>query len=72
MTKNVTKRRIQFDDYRECLFNRKEERRKMNVIQSRCHQIYTEEIRKIASLLTVTNELLWLTEYTLCLMDIQT
>ena len=47
MTKNVTKRNIQFHDYRECLFSRKEQRRKMNVIRSHCHQIYTEEINKI-------------------------
>ena len=25
LTKNVTKRSIQFDDYRECLFSRKEQ-----------------------------------------------
>ena len=45
--KNVTKRRIQFDDYRECLFSRKEQHKKMNVIRSHCHEIYTEEINKI-------------------------
>ena len=48
MTKNVTKNSIQFDDYRECLFSRKEQHRKMNVIRSHCHEIYTEEINKIA------------------------
>ena len=48
MTKNVTKRSIQFDDYREYLFSRKEQHRKMNVIRSHCHVIYTEEINKIA------------------------
>ena len=48
MTKNVTKRSIQFDDYLECLFSRKEQPRKMNVIQSQGHEIYTEEINKIA------------------------
>ena len=48
VTKNVTKRSIQFDDYRECLFNRNEQHRKMIVIQSQCHEIYTEEINKIA------------------------
>ena len=48
VTKNVTKRSIQFDDYRECLFSRKEPHRKMNVIRSHCHEIYTEEINKIA------------------------
>ena len=48
VTKNVTKRSIQFDDYRECLFSRKEQHRKMNVIRSHCHKIYTEEINIIA------------------------
>ena len=48
MTKNVTKSSIKFHNYRECLFSRKEEHRKMNVIRSHCHEIYTEEINKIA------------------------
>ena len=48
VTKNVTKRSIKFDDYRECLFSRKEQHRKMNVIRSHCHEIYSEEINKIA------------------------
>ena len=48
VTKNVTKRSIQFEDYREYLFTRKEQHRKVNVIRSHCHEIYTEEINKIA------------------------
>ena len=48
VTKNATKRSIKFDDYRECLFSRKEQHRKMNVIRSHCHEIYTEEINKTA------------------------
>ena len=32
VSKNVTKRSIEFDDYRECLISRKEQHRKMNVI----------------------------------------
>ena len=48
VTKNVTKRSIQFDDYRECFFSGKEQHLKMNVIRSHCHDIYTEEINKIA------------------------
>ena len=48
VTKNDTKRSIQFDDYRECLFSCKEQHRKMNVIRSHCHEIYTKEINKIA------------------------
>ena len=46
--KNVTQRSIQFDDYQECLFSRKEQHRKMNVLRIHCHEIYTEEINKIA------------------------
>ena len=48
VTNNVTKRSIQFEDYRECLLSRKELHRKMNVIRSYCHEIYTEEINKMA------------------------
>ena len=44
----LQKRSIAFDDYRDCLFTRKEQHRKMDVIQSHCHEIYTEEINKIA------------------------
>ena len=45
VTKNVTKRSIEFENV---LFSRKEQHRKMNVIRSHCHEIYTEEINKIA------------------------
>ena len=48
VTKNARKRNIQFNDYRECLFSGKEQHRKINVIQSHCHENYTEEINKIA------------------------
>ena len=48
VTNNVTKRNIQFDDYPECLFSRKEQHRKTNGIRSHCHEIYIEEINKIA------------------------
>ena len=48
MSKNVTKRRIEFDDCRECLFSRNEQHRKMNVIRSDYHEIYIEEISKTA------------------------
>ena len=53
VTKNVRKRSIQFDDYRDFLFRRKEQHRKMNVIRSHCH----EKFIKLSSLLTMTNEL---------------
>ena len=48
VTNNGTKRSIKFDDYRECLFRRNDQHRKMNVIRSHCHEIYTEEINRIA------------------------
>ena len=48
VTKNVSKRNIKFEDYRECLLSRKEQHRKMTVIRSHCHKIYTEEINNIA------------------------
>ena len=48
VTKNATKRSIQFDYYPECLFSRKEQHRKMNIIRSHCNEIFTEEINKIA------------------------
>ena len=48
MTNNIAKRSIQFDDYRECLFSRKEQHRKTNVIRSQCQEIYNEDINKIA------------------------
>ena len=46
ISRNVTRTSIQFDHYRECLFSRKEQLRKMNLIRS--HEIYTEEINKIS------------------------
>ena len=46
----LQKRSILFDDYRECLFSWKKQHRKINVIRSHCHEIYTEEINKIVSL----------------------
>ena len=45
--KNVTKKGIQFHDYRECLFSKKEQHRKMYALRSHCDKIYTEDIYKI-------------------------
>jgi hypothetical protein len=46
--KNVVKKTITHDDYKECLFTKKEQLRKMNVIRSHRHDIYTEEVNKVA------------------------
>ena len=44
----VVKNSIMHEDYKNCLFTGKEQLRKMNVIRSHKHDIYTEEINKVA------------------------
>ena len=46
--KAVVKRSINFEDYKTCLFTGKPQTRKMNVIRSHRHELFTEEINKIA------------------------
>ena len=46
--KTVVKKSITHEDYKNCLFTRKERLRKMNVIRSYKHEIYTEVVNKIA------------------------
>ena len=46
--KSVIKKSITHDDYKKCLFSRTEQLRKMNVIRSFQHEVYTEEVNKIA------------------------
>ena len=46
--KSVVKKGITHEDYKNCLFTGKELLRKMNVIRSYNHEIYTEEVNKIA------------------------
>ena len=46
--KYVVKKSIAHEDNTKCLFTGKEQLRKMNVIRSRLHEIYTEEVNKIA------------------------
>ena len=45
---NVTKNNISFKDYETCLFKNIQIRRKMNVFRSHGHDVYSEEINKIA------------------------
>ena len=44
----VVKNSITHEDYKNCLFTGTEQLRKMNVIRSHNHNIYTEEINKVA------------------------
>ena len=46
--KCVTKNNISFKDYETCLFTNVEQLRKMNVFRSRLHDVYSEEVNKIA------------------------
>ena len=46
--KSVVKKSITHEDYKNCLFTGKEQLRKMNVIRSHKHDIYTEEVNKVA------------------------
>ena len=45
---SVVKNSIVHEDYKKCLFMGKEQLRRMNVIRSHMHEIYTEEVNKIA------------------------
>ena len=45
---SVVKKEITFEDYKTCLFSRKEQQRTMNVIRSHKHEVFSQEINKIA------------------------
>ena len=44
----VVKKTITHEDYKDCLFNRNEHLRTMNVFRSHKHELYTEEVNKVA------------------------
>ena len=46
--KAVVRKSITHDDYKKCLLTREEQLRKMNVIRSHLHEVYTEEVNKVA------------------------
>ena len=46
--KSVVKKSVAHEFYKKCLFTGKEHLRKMNVIRSHMHEVYTEEVNKIA------------------------
>ncbi|XP_072051648.1 uncharacterized protein [Amphiura filiformis] len=46
--KAVVERKITFDDYKQCLTDKKPQTREMNVIRSYKHDIYTETVNKVA------------------------
>ena len=46
--KSVIKNNISYEDYKECLFSEKPQMRKMNVIRSHKHEIFSETVNKTA------------------------
>ena len=46
--KSVVEKSITHEDYKTCLFTCKEQLRKMNIIRSYKHEVYTETVNKIA------------------------
>ena len=48
INKSVIKKSITFENYRTCLFTCKEQLRKTNVIRSYGHEVFTEEVNKVA------------------------
>ena len=46
--RSVTKKSIQFEDYKICLFTGKEQLRKMDETKSYRHEMYSERINKVA------------------------
>ena len=46
--KSVIEKKITFDDYKRCLFSEEPQTRTMNVIRSYKHEVYTEEVNKVA------------------------
>ena len=46
--KSVVKKSITHEEYKKCLFTGKEQLRKMNVIRSHMHEVYKEEVNKVA------------------------
>ena len=45
---SVVKKSITHEDYKKCLFTGKRQLRKMNIIRSHMHEVYTEEVNKVA------------------------
>jgi len=54
--KPIVSKSIHLEDYKRCLFTGKEEHRKMNVIRSREHELFTESSTRSLSLPMTTRE----------------
>ena len=61
--KNVVKKRITHEDFLNCLFTNKEQMRKMYIIRSRFHNIFTETVNKVSLSADDDKESSWKTKY---------
>ena len=48
VTQSVVEKSIKHEDYKKCLFTQTQQLRKMNIIRSHEHEVYTEEMNKVA------------------------
>ena len=46
--KAIVKKTLRFNDYKDCLFNKKPQMRRMNVLRSHKHDVFSETINKVA------------------------
>jgi len=46
--KTVVHKSLTHDDYKNCLLTKEKQLRKMNVIRSHLHEVYTKEVNKVA------------------------
>ena len=46
--KNVVNKEITLNDYKNCLFSVRQQLRRMNMIRSHHHEVFTEQVKKIA------------------------
>ena len=58
--KAEVKNKICFQDYKDCLLSREDQTRKMNVIRSRKHELFSETIEKVA--LSAEDDKRWILE----------
>ena len=60
VTKSVVKKELMHEDYENCLFSREEVLKKMNVIRSREHEVFSETVEKVA--LSAEDDKRWILE----------
>ena len=68
--KNIIKKDIEHENYKDVLFNNKQVYHKMKTIRSQRHQLGSYEINKTHSAASMINDIYMIMEYTVTLMVI--